>query len=358
MGAIMPDILVKAQALRAFTSEVLVAAGASKSNADCVAHHLVSANLSGVDTHGVWHLGGYVSGVKRGEIVPDASPEVISESPVSALVSGHWTFGQVAARYAMEKAIEKALQNGMSVVGLMQCHHIGRLGEYAEMAVVQGMVALVFGGGYAEESPVAVPYGGRTRTLSTNPIAMGFPAVAGDRMVFDFATTAGSGVKVRLAQQKGEPLPPGWIVDKAGNPSTNAADFFDGGGYLPFGGHKGYALMLGAELLGRIFTGSDAYAQTGRGGPVMSHQGVTMILINTGLFRTREDCSKGAEELLCRMRNVPPAPGFAGVLTPGDPERQTRSIREREGIPIPDELWQELNSLAKSAGAQTLTVAT
>ncbi|MGA8212740.1 MAG: Ldh family oxidoreductase, partial [Candidatus Sulfotelmatobacter sp.] len=306
----------------------------------------------------VWHLGGYVSAIKRSEIVPDALPEVIFESQVTALVSGHWTFGQVAARYAVEKGIEKALQHAISVVGLIQCHHIGRLGEYAEMAVAQGVVALVFGGGYSEEAPVAVPYGGTRRTLSTNPIAMGFPAVAGDRMVLDFATTAGSGVKVKLAQQKGEPLPPGWIVDKAGNPSTNAADFFDGGGHLPFGGHKGYALMLGAEFLGRIFTGSDGYAEKGRGGPIMSHQGVTMVLFRTDLFRPREDWSKGAEELLCRIRSVPPAPGFAGVLAPGDPERRTRSIRESEGIPIPDELWQELSSLAKSTGTETPKVAT
>jgi LDH2 family malate/lactate/ureidoglycolate dehydrogenase len=354
----MPDVLIKAPALRTFAAGVLSAAGASKSNADCVADHLVSANLSGVDTHGVWHLAGYVSAIERSEIVADASPEVILESPLSAMVSGRWTFGQVAARYAVEKGIEKALQHSMSVVGLIQCHHIGRLGEYAEMATAKEVVALIFGGGYAEEAPVAVPHGGLRRTLSTNPIAMGFPAEAGDRMVFDFATTAASGVKVKLAQQKGEPLPPAWIVDKAGNASTNAADFFDGGGYLPFGGHKGYALMLGAEFLGHIFTGSDAYAEKGRGGPIMSHQGVTIVLFRADLFQPREDCLKRAEALLRRVRTVPPAPGFTEVLAPGDPERRTRAVRESEGIPIPHELWQELSALAESIGVQTPRVAT
>jgi len=192
-----------------------------------------------------------------GEIVPDALPEVKVESPTSALVTGHWTFGQVAAKYATEKAIEKALQHSMSVVSLIQSHHLGRLGEYVEMASAKGLVSMIFGGGYAEENPVAVPYGGVRRTLSTNPIAMGFPGGDGDGMLFDFATTAASGVKVANARKKKEPLPLGWIVDKAGNPSTNAEDFFDGGGYLPFGGHKGYALMVGAEFLGRIFSGSE-----------------------------------------------------------------------------------------------------
>ena len=332
---------------------ILAAAGATETNAHCVAAHLVAANLCGVDTHGVWHVAGYVSAIKSGEIVPDALPEVKVESPTSALVTGHWTFGQVAAKYATEKAIEKALQNSMSVVSLVQSHHIGRLGEYVEMASAKGLVSMIFGGGYAEENPVAVPYGGLRRTLSTNPIAMGFPGGDGDRMFFDFATTAASGVKVANARKKKEPLPPGWIVDKAGSPSTNAEDFFDGGGYLPFGGHKGYALMVGAEFLGRIFSGSDAYAEKGRGGPVMSHQGVTMILLKADLFQSQADCSKNADELLRRIRSVPPAPGFTEVQVPGDPEQRTRAKRVREGIPIPEELWRELTGMAESYGIGT-----
>jgi uncharacterized oxidoreductase len=344
----MSHILINPQELRTLAAAILAAAGASKSNADCVAHHLVSANLCGVDTHGVWHLGGYLSAIKNGEIVPDAIPEVKVESPLSALVTGNWTFGHVAAKYATEKAIAKAQQHSMSVVSLVQSHHIGRLGEYAEMASDAGLSAMIFGGGYSEEAPVAVPYGGMRRTLSTNPVAMSFPAGRGDRMLFDFATTVASGVKVANARTSKEPLPPGWIVDKAGNPSTNAEDFFDGGGYLPFGGHKGYALMVATEFLGRIFSGSDAYAETGRGGPIMSHQGVTIILLRTDLFHSQADGEKSADELLRRIRSVPPAPHFSEVQAPGDPERRTRAKREREGIPIPDELWREITKLAES----------
>ena len=341
---------MRAHELRALVAEILIAVGANKSNAECVAEHLVSANLCGVDTHGVWQLAGYVSAIKSGQIVPDAVPEIITESPVSALVTGHWTFGQVAAKYAMERALYKASENAMSVVSLVQAHHIGRLGEYAEMAIAQRMISIIWAGGYSEETPVAVPYGGKTRTLSTNPIAMGVPAGEGGRMMFDFATTAGSGVKVANAKRKGEPLPSGWIVDKNGNPTTNASDFFDGGAHLPFGGHKGYALMVGAELIGRIFSGSDSYAEAGRGGPYMSHQGVTMIVFKANLFQAYDNFTRRADELLHRIRTVPPAPGFAQVLAPGDPELRTLTIREREGIPIPDDLWQELSALAESVG--------
>ena len=302
----MADALIQAERLRSLVASILAASGATKENADCVAAHLVSANLSGVDTHGVWHVSGYVTAIKNGEIVPDASPEIKRDSTLSALISGHWTFGQVAAKFAMETAIEKAVHHSMSVVSLVQSHHIGRLGEYAEMASNKGLVSMIVGGGYAEESPVAVPYGGKSRVLSTNPIAMGFPAESGDRMLFDFATTSASGVKVANARKTKQPVPTAWIVDKEGKPTTNAEDFFAGGGYLPFGGHKGYALMVGAELLGRVLAGSDDYAETGRGGPIMSHQGVTMIVIKSDLFQPEASCERRAEELLRRLRNAPP----------------------------------------------------
>jgi LDH2 family malate/lactate/ureidoglycolate dehydrogenase len=247
--------------------------------------------------------------------------------------------------------LEKAAQQGMAIVSIVQCHHIGRLGEYAEMAAAKGMISMIWGGGYSEEAPAAVPFGGRARVLSTNPVAMGFPAGREERMMFDFATTSGSGVKINNAKRKGEPLPAGWIVDKDGNPTTNAADFFEGGAHMPFGGHKGYALMMGAEFLGRVFAGSDAYAEAGRGGPIMSHQGVTLIVFKANLFQANENYTTHADEMLERVRSIPPAPGFASVLAPGDPERRTRALREREGIPIPDDLWQELTALASPAGA-------
>ena len=344
-------MIINAADLTTLVAKILVDAGASQSNANCVAAHLVSANLCGVDTHGVWHVAGYVSAIKNGDIVPDAVPEMIIESPVSALVTGHWTFGQVAAKYAMEKALDKASEHGLAVASLVQCHHIGRLGEYAEMAAARGMISMIWAGGFSEEAPAAAPYGGKARVLHTNPVAMGFPAGREVRMMFDFATTVGSGVKINNANRKGEPVPLGWIVDKDGNPTTQASDFFAGGAHLPFGGHKGYAFMMAAEFLGRIFAGSDSYAEAGRGGAIMRHQGVTMIVVKANLFQTYENYTARADEMLERVRNISPAPGFAEVLVPGDLKRRTRATREREGIPIPDDLWQQLTALAGSAGA-------
>ena len=347
-------IIKTVEELNRVVREVLLAAGADERNAGGVAEHLVLANLSGVDTHGVWHLSGYVAAIKAGELVPTAWPQILSETSASALITGNWTFGQVAARYAMKVAIGKAERSNIAVVSLVQAHHIGRLGYYVEMAASQGLISMVWAGGYAEEAPAAVPYGGCARLLHTNPIAMGFPAGKETPMMFDYATTALSGVKVVNAQRRNEALPPNCIVDKDGNPSTNPDDFFAGGGHLPFGGHKGYALMMAAEFLGRVFSGSDRFVEANRAGPILRHQGVTMIAMKADLFQPFAEYAERADEMERRTRAVPPAPGFKAVLVPGDPEAQTRAIRERDGIPIAEDVWQSIVEVASSLGVKSI----
>ena len=345
-------IIKTAEALHALAREILLKGGADEHNADIVAEHLVSANLSGVDTHGVWHLPLYVKGMQAGEIVGTARPEILSETATSALVKGNWAFGHVTAKYAMEVAIEKAKEHHVTVVGLVQACHIGRLGHYVEMAASEGMISMLWAGGFGVEVPATAPFGGRERALHTNPLAMGFPAGEAPPMMFDFATTAVSGVKVLNAQRRGEQLPPGCLVDKDGNPSTDPNDYFDGGAYLPFGGHKGYALMMAVEFLGRIFTGSDTFTDVGRGGAIMGHQGVTMIVFKADVFRPFAAYASQVDEMGGQIRDVAPAPGFEAVLMPGDPEARTRSARKREGIPIADDIWESIIEIAASLGVQ------
>jgi LDH2 family malate/lactate/ureidoglycolate dehydrogenase len=213
------------------------------------------------------------------------------------------------------------------------------------------MIGMVWGGGYGEVAPATVPYGGKTRVLHTNPISIGLPAGEESTMMFDWATTALSGVKVDNAYHREEQLPPNSIVNKDGVPTTNPADFFDGGGHLPFGGHKGYTLMMTAEFLGRIFTGADSYVEAGRGaGSIMRHQGVTMIAIKADLFQSFADFAARADEMERRVRAVPPAPGFDEVLAPGDMEASYREQRRRDGIPIADDIWQSFTEAAASVG--------
>jgi len=297
---------------------------------------------------------GYVEAIRDESLLPTAKPAVIQENGNCALVSGNWTFGQVAARYATQRAIEMAGSHNMAVVGIVQTHHIGRLGHYPEMAARAGMIAMVWVGGLSEVAPATMPYGGRERLLHTNPISIGFPVGDESPVMFDFATSSISGVKVDNAKRRGESLPPGCIVDKDGRPSTNPGDFFEGGGHVPFGGHKGYALMMAAEYLGRIFTGSAAYVDERRGGQILRHQGATLVVIKADLFQDRQTFQQSAEEMQQRTRAIPPAPGFEEVLVPGDPEARTRVARERDGIPIENEIWKNIVDCAAELGIDDL----
>ena len=339
---------VTAEKLHTLVQRILVAAGADQRNADRVAEALVSSNLSGVDTHGVFHLPRYVREVQEGTVVATAWPEIVSETPSTALVTGNWTFGHVVAKYAMEVAIQKASAQNVAVVSFVRSTHIGRLGEYSEMAASSGMVSFVLASGYGEETPFAVPFGGRVTALSTNPIAMGFPAGQEPAMVVDFATTTIAGSKVRIAKKRGEPVPPGSLVDKDGKPTTDPSRWPEEGGLLPFGAHKGYAIMLANEFLGRVLSGADAFAEDHRGGPIMRHQGVTLIVFKADLFQPFEEFASRADELQRRMRAIPPAIGFEEVLVPGDLENRARVTRKRDSIPIPDDVWSSLTDLAAS----------
>ena len=169
----------------------------------------------------------------------------------------------------------------------------------------------------------------------------------------DFATTASANARVRIARERGEPLPEGFAVDADGRPSTDAEAVADGGALLPFGGHKGYALMTLIEVLTRIVMGGDDYAEAGRGGPVYGHQGVCMLLLRPDVFRPSAAYRTGVGELADALRAVRPAPEFAEVLAPGDPERRTRAARTRDGIPLPAEVWQALQDTAAAVGAST-----
>lgn len=341
-------IVRTAEQLTDLIREILRAAGTNDRNANRVAEALVSSHLAGVDTHGLWNLPRYVADIQAGLIAPAAQPAILHETPASALLTGNWTFGHVAAKFAMDVAIQKAERQGVAAVGVVQLHHIGRVGEYAEMAAARGLISLIAASGFAEEAARCAPHGGRGRVLDTNPLAMGFPAGSEPPMMFDYATTAVSGVKVALARDRNESLPPGCIIDKSGNPTVDPNDFFAGGAYLPFGGHKGYALMMAVEFLGRVLTGSDDFVDPDRGGPTFRHQGTTMLVFRADLFRPATDYADQAAEMVRRVRAVPPAPGVAAVLVPGDLEARARVARQQDGIPIPDDIWKSIEDLATS----------
>lgn len=341
---------VSERELHGMVERILNAAGASAENASRMADALVSANVRGVDTHGVFHLARYVEAILEGKIDASARPSIVRETPNTALVDGNRTFGHVAAKFATELAVRKAKERDVAVVGMIRAEHIGRLGEYAELAASEGVVSIVCGAGYSLGNRAAAPYGGRVGLLSSNPIAMGFPAGDEPAMVFDFATTAMANSKLSLYKLRNEQLPPGTVIDKDGYPTTNPSAVQEGGVLLPFGGYKGYALMMAVEFLGQVLVGSDAVRDDGMGTRSMAHQGVTIIAIRSDVHRPAADFRRRADEILREARGVPPAPGFTEVMVPGDPETRARARRSAQGIPIPDQVWRSIVQAAESVG--------
>ena len=168
--------------------------------------------------------------------------------------------------------------------------------------------------------------------------------------MFDFATTWTSGVKVNNAHRRGQNLPHGYIVDKHGNPTDDPEDFFDDGGHAPFGAHKGYAIMMMVEYMGRILCGSNAHADERRGGAGLRNEGGTLIAVRSDLFQATSEYTAMADEMAARVRAVPPIESFERVLMPGDPEVETRENRRREGIPIEDDIWETVVEAGRLVG--------
>lgn len=325
------------------------AAGVSKENAERTVDSLISSSLAGHDSHGVIRLVQYTEAVEQGHVNPTGRPEIIKETASTALVDGNWVFGQVAAEFAMKVALAKAKEQGIAMVGLIRSYHIGRLGEYSEMAYKEGMIGLTLAGGFggtAGRSAAVAPYGGAAPVFSTNPISFGIPAGQQPPVMVDFATSAVAGGKISLARAKGTQLPPNTILDKHGRPTTDPEDFFDGGMMLPFGGHKGYGLAVVIELLGQALTGSDAAADPVLGGGIYSAAGTVFIAINPSVFRPYKEYAASVDATVKKIKAVPPAEGFDEVLLPGEPEARSTAKGMVEGITMPDSSWQRVLELA------------
>jgi LDH2 family malate/lactate/ureidoglycolate dehydrogenase len=325
--------------LEEMARRIFVAAGTPDDLAAHVARHLVRSNLSGHDSHGVLRIPRYVQSIEQGGLIPDARPEVVQDWPAAAVVEGKRGFGQVAASFALDVAIGKAAAAGCGAVSIRRCNHIGRLGDYAESAAERGYVALVTYGSAGPNSGHSAPFGGAARHLGTNPWSVGIPGKETPSVVVDFATTVVAEGKLQVARAKQAPLSPGCIVDKEGRPSTDVADFYAGGMILPVGGHKGYGLSLVAALLGAGLTAEQPAAE-GRGG------GVFVLAVNPRAFAAPAAYTGTIDAMAAAVKAVPPAPGVAEVLLPGEPEARSRAERQRHGVPIPADTWDALVATA------------
>lgn len=328
-----------ADRLEALAKGILTAIGTPADIAARVVEILINADLAGHSSHGVSRIPSYLEEVAEKKVVVIERPQTVRETAATAVVDARRGWGHFAADQAMRLAIVKARETGMGAVSIARCPHIGRLGEYVEMAAGEnciGMIMLGFGG---RNLGWSAAYGGLDKVLMTNPIAIGVPVAEGPPFVLDFATTSASRGKIKMARAKGEELPEGWILDAAGQPSSKPEDF-EAGGFLTFaGGHKGYGLSLATCLLGGLSGGFQAeHARMG---------GVYLQALHVDAFQPSSSHRNNARQFLSVIRAGRPAASEKPIMVPGDLEAQTRVCRTQDGIDIPDKIWVAIQEIAK-----------
>jgi LDH2 family malate/lactate/ureidoglycolate dehydrogenase len=347
-------------ALEQFSLQVFQAMGADREVAAEVARHLARANASGHDSHGVIRIPKYVDQTDRGELQPSARPTMAHETPVVGLIDAHGGFGHFATAFALDWALGRAREQGAAVAAIRHCTHIGRVGEYSERAAERGYICLMTVGAAGSGVGGLALYGSRRRFFGANPWSMAVPALEHPPVMFDGSTSMIAEGKVRVARAKGVPLPPGCIIDKDGNPSTDPEDFYAGGAMLPLGGevaaHKGYGLCMISALLGGLAMIDDP-APALVGAPTLPDSeargrmaGVFLIVINPAAFGKGREYQRMVSETITVAKKVTPAPGVAEILMPGEPEVRSRAQREREGVPLPDATCKELAAIAQRFG--------
>jgi LDH2 family malate/lactate/ureidoglycolate dehydrogenase len=347
---------VQARDLRSFSRCIFEALLVPREEAAWVAEVLVRANLVGQDSQGVIRIPQYAQAIQSALVQPGAVGEIAEESPSMALINGHGGLGQTVARRAMALAIRKAQETKISSVGAYNLYHVGRLADYTRMAAEQDLVGIMMvnGGG---ASPLVAPFGGTAGRLGTNPFSLAFPVNGGVPFILDMATSVAAEGQVRVKRLRGEQLPEGWLLDHQGRPTTDPNVLYQEprGALLPLGGsagHKGFGLAMVVEMLSGIL------ARGGYAGQGADHlaNGTFMIVIDISAFVEPNAFRAEIEDLLGYVKSSPLAQGVEAILYPGEPEALEQERRERDGIPVDDETWQQIIGLGQELGIPLTTL--
>jgi uncharacterized oxidoreductase len=295
-----------------------------------------------------------VRNILDGVTSPGAEVRIEQQSETTAVIDGGWNFGQLVAQRTMSVAIEKARAFGTGIAVAYHCGHAGRIGAYPEQAIAEGMVGIAMvnnhGGGRVMSAPSGIE-----RRLSPNPIAVALPT--DPPFVLDMTTSVSAEGKLRVARNRGEQVPAGWIRDAEGAPTTAPEAFYGppAGSLQPLGGslaYKGFGLALVVEAL----AGALSPAGTSRADAPSVGNGLFCMAIDVSRFRPRDEFAATFEALIEYVKSPPYAPGADAITTAGDPERRYKQAREADGIPVEDATWQQIVDAARSAGVPPLEV--
>ncbi|MDE0042113.1 MAG: Ldh family oxidoreductase [Candidatus Poribacteria bacterium] len=336
--------------LREFIYNIYRAADGVDEDARIVSDHVVDSNLVGHDSHGVINALNYIGSMKGG---PSAGKlEIVRETATSAVIDAHRALGMVAARKAMELTVQKAEANTIGAVGLHQCGHAGRMGEYPPIAARAGMIGIVLlnGGGRFMH-----PFGGTSRRLPPNPVAISVPRNDGEPLLLDMTLSVIAGGKMLVKIARDEKMPEGWMIDSDGKPVTDPNDFLnrmDDTAVMPLGGfqfgHKGFGLGFMVDAI----AGGLSWAGCTRAEPTRGGSGIVMIAIKIDDFIDLDVYLEEIEYMIEWVKSSARLPRVDEIYVPGEFEERSLERRTREGIPIEERTWNALVEKAKELGVR------
>jgi L-2-hydroxycarboxylate dehydrogenase (NAD+) len=352
--------LLAADQLRTFTEAIFRAIGCSDTDATLATDVLVSADLRGVDSHGVARLPGYVRLYDNNRLNPKPDIKIVHETPSTAVVDGDRGLGLVVGPAAMKIAIDKANQVGTGWVAVRNSNHFGIAGYHALLAVPHNMI----GQAMTHAAPLVAPTFSLDKMLGTNPIAVAVPALTEPPFLADFASTAVAYGKLEILQRKNQSIPEGWAQDATGQPTTDAHAIRNGGALLPLGSdrehgsHKGYGLGAIVDIFSGVLSGANFgpwVPPFATAGFMTAQEGVG---IGTGhffgamridAFRPADDFKASMDVWIQRFRQAKAVDGQQ-VLIPGDPERTMEAERLQNGIPVVEPVLKSLEELGQRFG--------
>ncbi len=347
---------IEANVLQDFVRDIFVGAGCSAEEGGRIAKYLVGANLVGHDSHGVVRVPRYVQSKLDGNIKGDQKVDILIDTPVLAVVDGKSGYGQTVTPQAVEIGVAKCKQMGLSAVALRNAGHLGRVGDWAELAAEAGLISIHFVN--ASGSILVAPFGGADRRLSTAPYCVGIPRPGERPIILDFATSVVAEGKVLVASQGGKPLPENALISPDGKMSVDPYELY--GDYEPtgarnpragkgairaFGDHKGSGLALICELLGGSLSGTGATKDAPH-----TYNGMLSIYIDPARFDPEGFFPKDVKRYVRFMKESKPIKPGAEILVPGEPEDRNRAERLQSGIPLPGDTWAALVAVARNVG--------
>src|SRR5437879_7197270 len=348
------------ETLREFSTRVFAHFGVPKADADQAADVLASADLRGIDSHGVARLTSYVDLLSEGLINPTPKIKIVRSTPSTATLDGDNGLGLVVGPQANEIAMEMAVKVGSGWVSIGNSNHYGIAGYYVLKALERDMIGMAM----TNSTKLVTPLWGAERMLGTNPIAIAFPAKEEPPIVVDMATCAAAYGKIEMARRRGESIPERWGIDNQGRGTTHPDDVGAGGALLPLGsdsergGHKGYGLGIMVDVLSAVLSGANwgPFAP-----PFALRQELPPRSVGKGIghffgalridgFIEADSFKRQIDDYIRVFRATKPAPGTNGPLIPGHPEREAEKLRREKGVPLIMPIIEDLRDISRKTG--------